>query len=149
MSDPHPLGPFFGSLPPDVLREVLLPKLDHLSRGFFALAAGVLARGEGCRTVQRGGHGFAVRVSRGGWPHGVAEVRAPARVPVGYSHVRRSRSGGTWGVFGLRQNSAARGMNERVKWQRVTDSLRHAQETGCPWDGHEHGCAMGRDDVRR
>ena len=36
----HGLGPFFGSLPPDVLREVLLPKLDVLSRVFFARAAG-------------------------------------------------------------------------------------------------------------
>ena len=69
-----------------------------LARVLRARRGGVLARGEGCRTVQRGGHGFAVRVSRGGWPHGVAEVRAPARVPVGYSHVQRSRSGGAPGV---------------------------------------------------
>ena len=69
-----------------------------LARVLRARRRGVLARGEGCRTVQCGGHGFAVRVSRGGWPHGVAVVRAPARVPVGYSHVRRSRSGGTPGV---------------------------------------------------
>ena len=31
----HRLGPYLGSLPPDVLREVLLPKLDELTRGFF------------------------------------------------------------------------------------------------------------------
>ena len=32
------LGPFLGVLPPDVLKEVLLPKLDHLSRALFARA---------------------------------------------------------------------------------------------------------------
>lgn len=36
----HRLGPYLGSLPPDVLREVLLPKLDELTRGFFGITAG-------------------------------------------------------------------------------------------------------------
>lgn len=43
-SDPELLGPFFGSLPPEVLSLSLLPKLDHLSRGLFALAAGACWR---------------------------------------------------------------------------------------------------------
>ena len=38
------LGPLFGSLPPDVLREVLLPKLCLLSRACFALSAGACLR---------------------------------------------------------------------------------------------------------
>ena len=38
------LGPFLGVLPPDVLKEVLLPKLDHLSRALFARASGACWR---------------------------------------------------------------------------------------------------------
>lgn len=38
------LGPLLGSLPPDVFREVLLPKLDELSRACFALSAGACFR---------------------------------------------------------------------------------------------------------
>ena len=54
----HGLGPFFGSLPPDVLRELLLPKLDVLSRVLFARAAGACWRamkdsGLSCR-VEKG-----------------------------------------------------------------------------------------------
>ena len=92
MSDPHPLGPFFGSLPPDVLREVLLPKLDLLSRGFFALAAGacwravkdaglfsVVDTGSLCELAAVGGHTALLRYARQhGCPWGKATCRSAA-----------------------------------------------------------------------
>ena len=52
------LGPLFGSLPPDVLKQVILPELDLLERGLFALASGACWRamkdsGLSCR-VEKG-----------------------------------------------------------------------------------------------
>ena len=162
MSDPHPLGPFFGSLPPDVLREVLLPKLDHLSRGFFALAAGacwravkdaglfsVVDTGSLCELAAVGGHTALLRYARQhGCPWDTRTCEGAARG----GHLGclwfASKLGCPWDE---RTCQVAAG-NGQLR------CLRHAQETGCPWDGttcaaaaeggyldclryaHEHGC---------
>ena len=138
MSDPHPLGPFFGSLPPDVLREVLLPKLDHPSRGFFALAAGacwravkdaglfsVVDTGSLCELAAVGGHTALLRYARQhGCPWGKATCRSAAEGGhlecLRYAH----ESGCPWD--GATCWEAAFGGH--------LECLRYAHENGCPWD---------------
>ena len=105
------LGPLFGSLPPDVLREVLLPKLDELSRACFALSAG------GClRAVKDAGLSWkmkAIAVSHraaGGGHLGLLRYAHERGCPWDESTCKKAAAGGH------------------------LDCLRYAHEHGCPWN---------------
>jgi hypothetical protein len=129
------LGPLLGSLPPDVLREVLLPKLDEVSRACFALSAGACLR--------------ALKDAGLSW-----EMKASDLI----SHA----AGG--GHLGLLRYAHERGCpwTERTCIEAARgghlECLQYAHEHGCPWDwltctsdasrgnlecvqyAHEHGC---------
>ena len=115
------------------------PKLDHLSRGFFALAAGacwravkdaglfsVVDTGSLCELAAVGGHTALLRYARQhGCPWDTRTCEGAARG----GHLGclwfASKLGCPWDE---RTCQVAAG-NGQLR------CLRHAQETGCPWDG--------------
>ena len=159
------LGPLFGSLPPDVLREVL-QKLDHHSLGLFALASGACWRamkdaGKSCKVnkyllcmyAAGGGHLECLRYAheRGcPWDRYTCSIAASGGhlECLGYLH----EHGCPWDGFTC-FCAASRGHLE---------CLRYARERGCPWDtrtimgaatsghleclryAHERGCPLDR-----
>ena len=157
------LGPLLGSLPPDVLREVLLPELDELSCACFALSAGACLR-----AVKDAGLSWKVnvcaRAARGG------DLRL-----LQYAHERgcpwteETCYGAAWGG-NLECLRYAHGRG--CPWDEYTcteaargghlDCLRYAHEHDCPWDSdtcteaarlryyeyryaHEHDCPWDSD----
>jgi hypothetical protein len=104
------LDPFLGVLPPDVLKEVLLPKLDYLSRALFARASGACWRAmkdvempcslerDTCEKAAKEGHLSCLRYAR--------------------------EDGCPWDVNTCW--AAAEGGH--------LECLRYAREDGCPWD---------------
>ena len=159
----HGLGPFFGSLPPDVLRELLLPKLDVLSRVLFARAAGAcwramkdsglscrVEKGVVCCLAASGGHLECLRYVRE--QHGCTWDAVTCAQAAWQGHLECLRyaheHGCTWDAVTCAQ----------AAWQGHLECLRYAHEHGCPWDAvtcawaagrghleclryaHEHGC---------
>ena len=108
----HGLGPFFGSLPPDVLRELLLPKLDVLSRVLFARAAGA------CWRAMKDS-GLSCRVEKG-----VVCSLAASGGHLECLRCVREQHGCPWDAVTCAQ----------AAWQGHLECLRYAHEHGCPWD---------------
>ena len=163
----HGLGPFFGSLPPDVLRELLLPKLDVLSRVLFARAAGAcwramkdsglscrVEKGVVCSLAASGGHLECLRYAHEhGCPWKADTCTYAARQGrlecLRYAHEHSC----PWDADTCAQ-AADNGQLE---------CLRYARNNGCPWDAvtcawaagrghleclryaHEHGCPWNAD----
>ena len=133
------LGPLFGSLPPDVLKQVILPELDLLERGLFALASGAcwramkdsglscrLEKGVVCCLAASGGHLECLRYVREqhGCPWGAATcVRA-----AGQGHLECLRYAHEHGCPWDADTCA------RAAGQGQLECLRYAHEHGCPWD---------------
>ena len=109
------LGPLFGSLPPDVLKQVILPELDLLQRGLFALASGACWRamkdsGLSCR-LEKGCLLFSCeRRAPGASDTCASNMAAPGALP----RASKLRGKGTWSVCGARTSMAAPGALTRA-----------------------------------
>ena len=142
------LGPLFGSLPPDVLKQVILPELDLLQRGLFALASGAcwramkdsglscrLEKGVVCCLAASGGHLECLRYVRE--QHGCPWGAATCVEAAGQGHLECLRyaheHGCPWGA-----DTCARAAR-----QGQLECLRYAHEHGCPWDADT--CARAAD----
>ena len=136
------LGPLFGSLPPDVLREVLLP-LDELSRACFALSAG------GClRAVKDAGLWWEMRaiavsyLAAGGGHLGLLRYAHEHNCPWDERTCSEAAAGG-------HLNCLQYAHEHDCPWHERTCSeaaagghlncLQYAHEHGCPWD--EYTCS--------
>ena len=137
------LGPLFGSLPPDVLREVLLPQLDELSRACFALSAG------GClRAVKDAGLSWEMRAiavsyrAAGGGHLGLLRYAHEHNCPWDERTCSEAAAGG-------HLNCLQYAHEHNCPWGKCTCSeaaagghlncLQYAHEHGCPWD--EYTCS--------
>ena len=118
----HGLGPFFGSLPPDVLRELLLPKLDVLSRVLFARAAGA------CWRAMKDS-GLSCRVEKG-----VVCCLAASGGHLECLRYVREQHCCTWDAVTCAQ----------AAWQGHLECLRYAHEHGCPWKAVSCAWAAGQ-----